>query len=276
MFNRTRFEQEMNSLRQYDVPPPGSSAATYYMPIDLNAALKGKRVGVYVPAAAAKAKIVDLIVYFHGVIGVCGDEGEYIRRGVEYLWSTAPFDKMRSELNASGRAALLIAPRLDSRIGNVVTTAVMGDLNLDKKFDALVTKVIDRLKDDEHAVSKDVQLGNIILAAHSGGGFPMYAILKAKNDLRPKIRACWGFECLYPGHKNWLDWLKENSKFRFRHVRQECFKWDSAQALRKGAGDRFVDSLIHKEEHAHCNLIQNYWKVMIQRMPMSAGADVAY
>lgn len=270
MFNRTRFEREMESLRQYDVPPPGAGPKTHFLPIDLNIWLKGKKVGVHVPSAAAKVKKVDVIVYFHGVISVCGSEKEYISKGIDYLWSTAPFDKMRSELDASGRPAVLIVPRLDSNVGRTGTGATQyGDLHKDKAFDSLVEKALD-------AVHPDAEIGNIVLAAHSGGGSPMYAILAAKNDLRAKIRACWGFECLYPGTDVWLKWLKENTVFRFRHFRQECVFTKEAGKLRVGAPGQFVDTLTYNETNAHCNLIKDFWNTVISRMPMTAGSGAAY
>jgi hypothetical protein len=279
MFNRTRFEHEMTALREYDVPPSGPGGKTHYLPIDLNTALKGKKMGAYVPGAAATAKIVDVIVYFHGVIGVCGSESTYISKGVEYLWSTAPFGNMRSELEASGRSAVLLVPRLDSRVGKTGTGPTQyGDLNKDKAFDNLINKALAELKSTTlKAVRDDVTLGNIVLAAHSGGGSPMYAILAAKNDHRPKIRACWGFECLYPGYKKWVEWLKEDAKFRFRHFRQECVFTTEAWKIHEGAGDtRWIDTQLAPASDAHCKLIQNYWKTVIGHMPMTPGTNSAY
>ncbi|HEU4779920.1 MAG TPA: hypothetical protein VFS58_08575 [Steroidobacteraceae bacterium] len=276
MLHRTRFENEIASLREYEEAVTTARAQTHYLPIDLNNRLKGKKVGAHVPAAAATAKVVDVIVYFHGVIGVCGSESKFIAQGIDYLWSNAPFDKMRSELDASGRAALLIVPRLDSRVGKTGTTSDhYGNLHEEKAFDKLIRKCCDGLVALK-AIRADVKLGNIVLAAHSGGGSPMYAILGAKNDLRPKIRACWGFECLYPGMQTWFDWLNEDPLLRFRHFRQEGFYWRRAHALRDGTSKRFIDSTRLKDPTAHCRLIRDFWKTAIDHMPKSAGANAAF
>jgi hypothetical protein len=281
MFDRTRFEYEMASLRelQYDVPPPGTGAKTYYLPLDLKIPDTARITGAHVPSAAAGAKIVDVIVYFHGFVS--GDpcyesKPSFDAKGMEYYWSHARFRNMRAELDASGRAALLVAPTLHYRVGAAGSGQDRyGNLGKPEAFDKFVKIVCDELV-ARKAILPSVKLGNIVLAAHSGGGSPMYAILGTRNKLRPKIRACWGFECLYPGEKVWLDWLNEDQLLRFPHFRQEGFLWRRAHALRDGTNKRFVDTTRLKASGAHCNLVKEFWNKAIERMPKVAGAKEAF
>jgi hypothetical protein len=51
-------------------------------------------------------------------------------------------------------------------------------------------------------------VGNIILAAHSGGGSAMLRLARSRQRSTANIRECWGFDCLYGEgvSKLWADW----------------------------------------------------------------------
>lgn len=275
MLYRTRFENEIESLREHEDTPPSPGAKTYHLSIDLNEHLAGKKIGVHVPAAAALAEKPDVIVYFHGFVGgkPCYEDGKaFEARGMEYYWTNDRFKTMRSELDASGRKAMLIAPTLDPRVGATGTgTKQYGDLHEPNAFDGFIRKVCDDLV-ARRAIRPSVKLGNIVLAAHSGGGFPMSGILNATNKLGAKVRACWGFECLYYPADTWLNWLNTRKLLMFRHFRQKGVMNGPTDVLATARHKNFVDTTTNVAG-AHCGLVRDFWSAAISHMPTEPGTD---
>lgn len=44
---------------------------------------------------------------------------------------------------------------------------------------------------------RSLQIGNIILAAHAGGGTYMRKLATSNNSTAANVRECWGFDSLY-------------------------------------------------------------------------------
>lgn len=275
MLYRTRFEHEMALLRE-DTPLP--SQVTHYLAIKRNATLSGRQIAVHVPPAAVLSGVLDVIVYFHGhVADACNqDAAKFRQRGMEYYWQSCWFKNMRSELNDSRRAAILIAPAMHEFVGAKGSGAERYD-DLDKAgaFDKFIDEVFTRIK-AANDISPSAAIGNIVLAAHSGGGAPMRAVLKAANPkYRSKIRACWGFECLYPAPDVWLSWLNSDPQARFRHFRQiGAAPFEERVATLNGATN-FVDTRTD-ECKSHCRLLRMYWSECIKLMPKTPGTKARY
>lgn len=269
MLDRTRFEHEMAALRECGEDGRGRPAESHYLPIARNATLKGRVTGAFVPCAARTAKTIDVIVYFHGFVETCrGDLAKFGKRGMEYYWSVAPFDKLRSRLDASGRAAVLIAPTLHEWVGARSSGSDRGgDLHEKNRLDKLIGTVLDELK-NRKAIDAGAAIGNIVLAAHSGGGKPMHDAIGATNALRPKIRACWGFECVYYGTSNYVRWLKADSSLRFRHFREQNVQ--SAHVAPLAKLTNFIDTTTTTKK-AHCGLVDEFWDSLLGTLPATAG-----
>jgi len=54
-------------------------------------------------------------------------------------------------------------------------------------------------------------LGNLIIAAHSGGGFPMWSIVNNHSGRLANLKELWFFDCLYAGmDQPWIQWARRN------------------------------------------------------------------
>lgn len=272
MFYRTRFESEIAALRQSEVEhetPP--AAVTHFLPIKLNELLKRNKVAAHVPPAARVAPTLDVIVYFHGhMLAGCGTPSQdFAAGGMDFYLRSKFFKRMRPELDASGRAAILIAPAMHPFVGAKNTGADRhGNLDDKGKFDFLVTQVFRQLE-TLGAISNGARIGNIVLAAHSGGGVAMRAILLANNRLRKNIRACWGFECLYFNPKSLIDWMAGDSDTAFRHYRGKGTFAAQTAALSKSRN--FVDTVTTTPK-AHCQLIREFWIDALTSPPFAPAA----
>jgi hypothetical protein len=188
---------------------------------------------------------------------------------MDYYLRTRLFKRMRPELDASGRAAILIAPKLHPMVGQSGSGHERhGNLEAKGKFDFLITQVFKQLE-TLGAIAGGAKVGNIVLAAHSGGGLAMHAILGAKNNLRPNIRACWGFECLYVDTRAFIDWLAADAGTAFRHYRGKgTFAVRTAQLAKS---PNFVD-IISTTPNAHCQLISEFWIDALTSPPFVSAA----
>ena len=245
--------------------------ATHYLPIALSRHT-GKRVGAFVPTAARQSGVVDVIVYFHGhAISACKtNTARFQKGGMQYYWNTPLFTCLRRDLEASGRRAVLLAPALHPFVGGKVGASGYGDLGDAGKFDDFVNRALTLLK-DKGSLPRGATLGNVVLAGHSGGGQPMQAVMLAKNTLKPKIRAAWGFETLYFGTKAISAWLKSDSGLRYRHYRRSG--WKAARVKLLAAHGNFIDKATAS---SHCHAVQEFWREALDHMPASAGSSAEY
>jgi hypothetical protein len=288
MFYRTRFEKEITSLLEYEEPVTAVSPVTRHLAIKRNSStLAGRKIGVHVPPKAAKASVLDVIVYFHGFVGtVCNeDAGKFRLRGMDHYWEVCWFKKMLAELDASGRAAILIAPTLHPLVGERGSGPDRYDnLNKEKLFDKLIDDVLAELK-KTNDIDGGASVGKIVLAAHSGGGAPMAAILQATNPkYKSKIWACWGFECLYPAAKAWNDWLATHKSHVFRHFRKDGVFDERAAEIKAtlltvGMISNTVGTFVDRTTDAckpHCNLLRMYWADAIAFMSKTPNGSAPY
>jgi hypothetical protein len=97
--------------------------------------------------------------------------------------------------------------------------AEVGKLRDDRGVQDFLDRVLDGLyHHGPHAtLAERPTIRHLILAAHSGGGVPLRRLAQVLGDderYRGKLKACWGFDCLY-GVKDrdadfWADWAQKH------------------------------------------------------------------
>jgi hypothetical protein len=155
---------------------------------------------VFVPDQFHTTTTIDVILYLHGYTSYA-DLRSYIR---------APFiQPLRQAVSGDGRFALAI-PWLKhkSDAKHIVGSTQAFDMYLNAVI-ALIQG--QRPGDVSYAVSPSV---NLVLAAHSGGGWPMSQAIALPSGYINNVVSAWGFDCFYnDSHAAWAGWAtaKPNS-----------------------------------------------------------------
>ncbi|MCU1246297.1 MAG: hypothetical protein JWN02_2207, partial [Acidobacteria bacterium] len=199
-------------------PPPaaGPAGQTFYSAIDLKIGtvkvelkidkkpattyVKVKpTTGIFVPERYRAGAVVDLVIYLHGfTVGYPGREVS-----IDGYWADRHrYFALREQVNDSGKNVILVAPTLGPR-------SQAGSLDDAGGLDVFVATVLEKLVLHLPAFRDvDPQIGNIILAAHSGGGAPMRKIALSGSPAAKKVRECWLFDALYGGVSDWGRWAR--------------------------------------------------------------------
>jgi hypothetical protein len=164
--------------------------------------------GIFIPENYSPQKAVDLILYLHGhktqIPGSDALIAEYWD-GQKY-----PVFALREEINASRKNVILVTPTLALK-------SEAGDLVRRNGLDNYLNKVLETLTTYGPYKGQSPTIGNLILAAHSGGGIYMRKLATSGNQAAGKIRECWGFDSLYNSSdvEPWRLWAKDHPKTRF-------------------------------------------------------------
>ncbi len=183
--------------------------------------------GIFIPEDYRLQPRVDMILYL---------PGHKSSRGltIDRYWHTLPLRAFREKLNDSQKNAILVAPTLGlhSQAGRLVGPG---------GFDRYVDQVIAALTTYGPYAGRSPAVGNIILASHSGGGYPMRVLAMSRQRYTPFIRECWGFDCMYNKGDGlaWAGWASRNPSAKlynyYRSTRQRGTREESeilqAQAL---------------------------------------------
>ena len=196
-------------IKQESVPP----AQTLYVKIQLGAEQPAKPMtGIYLPQGFQPRPQVDLIIYLHGI-------KTSPELTVERYWNSK-YNKhfsLREGLNASQKSAVLVAPTLGPR-----SQWQTGWLTKPGGLDKYVENVLAALVRYGPYKNSKPQIGNIILACHSGGGRPMRELALAKNNCSQNIKECWGFDCTYfdDDIAGWRQWAtsRTNAKLYLYYI----------------------------------------------------------
>lgn len=159
--------------------------------------------GCYVPSSYRIGSDLNVILYL---------QGHHTSRGfppdltIDEYWrkSRYPFWALREGLLASGRNAVLVTPTLGPKSGSGWLTSTTG---LERYLDA----VLATLRSHHPAFSASrPNLGQIVLACHSGGGRVMLDIASGSGAYNNRIKECWGFDCLYNkgDESRWAGWAR--------------------------------------------------------------------
>jgi hypothetical protein len=170
------------------------------------AGIENKTTAVYVPDRKQLGNTIDVILYFHGhkdgktqdIKHVCNDDR----------------NPMRTVLSQSTKKHFVfVAPQLGAK-------AEGGNLDTDVK--PMLDQVMLGLE-AYLSLGSTPTVGNIVLAAHSGGGERL-RVVAAQTWVDSKLLEVWCFDCLYTGWKEptaarsdasyWIKWKGSHAKQR--------------------------------------------------------------
>ena len=178
-----------------------------------------KMTAIYVPQKFQPNAETDLIIYLHGFLdGTPGiltkGGGRHIPPIQYYLNYVKPpatrYFNFREIINQSGKSVVFVAPTLGGKAqyGNLVN-------NFDNYVDQVIWAVNEHIYRARN-LGGQFKLGNIILAAHSGGGSAMLGIAgQSKSTYARRIKSFWGFDSWYNGSAGWnaiVDDITKNKK----------------------------------------------------------------
>ncbi len=218
------------SLIGQEQTPPGQ---TLYVSIPLGAERPAKPMtGIFIPQNFRPEPKVDLIIYLHGVKPKAD-------LTVNSYWNRSHFPTwpLREGLNRSGKNFLLVAPTLGPR-----SQTQTGWLAQPGGLDKYVDQALAALATHGPYQGQRPQLGNLILACHSGGGLPMRQLAMGKSRYASHIKECWGFDCLYfTGDENlWAQWAKSRPDARLFIHYQSSTRVRSEKLKQKKVPNIFV------------------------------------
>jgi len=108
-------------------------------------------------------------------------------------------------------------------------------------------------------------LGNLILACHSGGGWPMRQLAGGQDGALARLRECWGFDCTYNRGDDafWAGWARArpNDKVYIYHIAGSKTA-PLAESLRNM---RVPNAIVHPSRDGRHNYVPiAYWKERVQ------------
>ena len=189
------------TLISTETTPP---AKTLYLNIPLGSERPARAMtGLFIPPNYRHQAEVDLILYLHGFKPKSG-------LTINRYWNARvfPYWPLRERLNDSGKNVVLVAPTLGHRSQTGLLTKPGG-------LDAYIARVLSAL--GTHAAGpKQPRLGKLILACHSGGGWPMRLLALSNNRAAKHIQECWGFDCTYNrgDDTEWARWARAHPQKR--------------------------------------------------------------
>jgi hypothetical protein len=154
---------------------------------------------------------VDVLLWFHGDKDVWSRN----RKGHLYLWGHSVRDYLQVDecklrefiLQTSKRQFLLVVPTLNDHTGRAKGHDAGGLLWQQDKAEAYLQQVLNGV--NKYMGIGVTGLGNIVLAAHSGGGHIMGHM--AQHFAGPFLKAneVWCFDCTYWGGDPFITWAKK-------------------------------------------------------------------
>lgn len=148
----------------------------------------GQITGVYVPPSVKPGATVNVILFLHGDKVRVWDQHGTIR---DY-WNL-PKVPLRQGLKTSGKPFILVAPTLGKK-----ASKEFGNLgaNIDDHLDHVLAK-LHQLGAPEFPLSQPPDIGQLIIAGHSGAFGPIKSILASMKKYKSKIKEIWGFDMMY-------------------------------------------------------------------------------
>lgn len=153
----------------------------------------GQIMGLFVPEAVKARDKVNVILYMHG------DKGRIVKPNftiVDY-WSLGEMP-LREGVQASGQPYILLAPTFGADADTQFGT--MGS-KIDQHLEHAMVE-LHRYGAPEFATTKPPEIGDVILAGHSGAFGPMSSILSNMKKYRQNVKEIWGFDIMY-GNALW-------------------------------------------------------------------------
>jgi peptidoglycan hydrolase-like protein with peptidoglycan-binding domain len=243
-----------NLIRRETSPP----ASTLYVEIDLNIVdRRNKRLaqpmtGIFIPEHYSPHSTLDLILYLHGF--------KHPDLTIDGYWNRqrSPYWPLREGVNESQKNVILIAPTVGPRSQTGRLTKLGG-------FDAYLNQVIAALRayGPYRGASQSPRLGNIILACHSGGGWPMRQLALGRDQSTNLIQECWGFDCTYNRGDDtaWAQWARSRPEARLYIYYLSSTATLSQSLMQKNVPNVFVERSVAP---AHNWVPITHWRERLQ------------
>lgn len=284
MRDRELFEREIGTLLPGDrhesvfhEMPPGfkeqvTTGTTLYADLKLDrarfpAAAKTipefKQVGLFATTSAKKNEYIDVYLFLHGHVTECGiAEKTFQKEGIQGLWNQKAFVTLRRDLEASGRTAMLIVPKLDAWVGKKKGAA--GWLHLEKEdvIRALIAAAWDALE-AAGAVDPKGETHRKFLAALGAGGEPMQKIIGSKAG--SMFDGCVGFESIGYGVELWRVWGHCSGRLFLDHYRTKGWNEKIIAAEYKGS---ILDTVAATAGN-RCDLVDKFWARALNKQQSS-------
>jgi len=245
-------------IGQPESPPLQS---TLYVNIDLGREGSGPaqppiptKTGIFIPENYRPQQHVDLILYLPG-------HKKSRDLTIDRYWHILPLRAFREKLNESHKNVILVTPTLGlhSQAGWL---AQPGGLD---RYIGLVMAALGRYGPYQ---GQSPIVGNIILAAHSGGGSAMRQIILSNQRYSPNIRECWGFDCFYSDADPvvWANWARSRPDARLY-----IYFYGTATrslALKRLSIQQGIQNVsVTRADVEHDPVPIRYWKSRIQGAP---------
>jgi LAS superfamily LD-carboxypeptidase LdcB len=218
------------------------------------------KTGIYIPPSFIRGSNVNIILYLHGFKFGFPDASATIDK----YWNSKkfPFFAFREGLRKSRKNAILVGPTLGPKS--------QSGLLVSKGLDWYLGQVLSFLQ--KKSIAKEI--GEVILACHSGGGLPMLKLATSNN--KTKLIECWGFDCLYGGADKWLKWAMKNPNKRLymyyydspgKIPARECNLLRS-NIINKGINNVYVEGLKMKKTsiNPHFLIPIKYWQDRLSKL----------
>lgn len=150
-----------------------------------------KRTAVYIPAGPAQTDLaLNVVLWLHGW---------YVQNHKFLLQGDR--SKLRDQVRDSKRPVVLIAPFLGHTNPYLKTpvreysVAALAASNWGQDY--LDDVLLALAKERDPTSPPKLEIKNLVLACHSGGGEGMRSLYGNLGRHRSKLRECWGLDCLY-------------------------------------------------------------------------------
>jgi hypothetical protein len=181
-------EQPLSAEHPSDVGGPAE--ATYYFPIEVMPNGQDNATGVFFPAGFQFPDKINVILYFHG-----HKAKEF--KTINQYWSGRLHNLyLRQDLNATCKQAVLIAPTMGATPGSSLNAGmgIFANPGAADDYLAEVVKWIGKYVPEYAKKKKAPEIGNIVLAGHSGAGG---ILLQQVRTMRSPVCEVWGFDTMY-------------------------------------------------------------------------------
>jgi hypothetical protein len=231
---------------------PGSGGSTIFLKIKLEIDPMGGLpvpwvTAVYAPDPNQLAGgDVDILLWFHGDKTVWSKN----RKGHLDLWGKSVEDylevnetKLREFiLQSSKRKFLLVVPTLNDHTGSGPNRTAGGLLWQQGQAEAFLQQVLNGVR--EHMGLNVTGIGDIVLAAHSGGGHILGHMAQWFGGQFNKVNEVWCFDCTYWGAEAFITWAKKG------HSHPRLWVYSTGGTGPRSTGDEAYEILTFSQSKA--------------------------
>ncbi len=226
--------------------------------------------GIFIPENYHTMPSVDLILYLHGFKTPkirATPANPHPQQPPDPGWSInwywhQPIRAFREGVNNGQKNVILVAPTLGQFSASGALTQAGG-------FDRYIDQVMAALTTYGPYIGQSPTVGNIILASHSGGGYPMRVLALSNQRYTPLIRECWGFDCTYNtgDDTEWAQWARRNpgARLYIYYIRKSGTARLAESLQREGVSNVTVIALpLPRQSIVHDQVPITYWLPRIQ------------